>query len=495
MHESLPLKESKYSEPKKQTSMKNYLAFLLIVILSLFLGCSDDVENKHSSKYKGKGRDLAQIKKDGKLRALTTYSSTSYFLYRGQPMGFEYELLQRFAEYLDVELEIVISKNIDSMIHQLNHGNIDLIAHGLTITADRQEQVNFTDYLYLTHQVLVQKKPDNWRKLKWSALQKALVHDAIELIGDTVSVRRNSSYYKRLQNLQKEIGGEIVIDVLPGNLSTDEIIKNVVDGEIKYTVADNNIAHINQSYYPILNIEVPISFSQRVAWATKPGANELNSALNEWLQQVKDEVVYYVIYNKYFKSKRNFAQRTKSEFFSLNNNKISKYDPLIKKYADSIHWDWRLLASLVYQESRFRPNAKSWAKAKGLMQLMPATARELGVTDRTHPEQNIRGGTKYLRQLWNRFEQIPDSVQRLKFTMAAYNCGYYHVVDAQALAHHKNLDPQVWDNHVEEMILALSYPKNYNQPFVKYGYVRGIEPQTYVKQIFERYAHYVKFIE
>jgi len=472
-----------------------YFKILLLFLISLFSCNTGNDGNKNTSGRKGGARDLEEIKNDGILKVLTTYSGTSYFLYRGEPMGFEYELLERFAEHLGVSLEIHISDNIDSLLYQLNNEDVDLVAHGLTITSERQQEADFTDYLYLTHQVLVQKKPDDWRSMRWSAVESELIHDAIELIGDTVSVRANSSYLQRLNNLSTEIGGKINIDTLKGSLSTDKIIKMVVDEEIKYTVADNNIASINASYYPVLNIDVPISFSQRIGWALRSSSPKLKKAVNEWLKKMKDETDYYVIYNKYFKNPRSFRKRVRSEFYSLNNNKISKYDSIIKESAAEINWDWRLLSSLIYQESRFKPDAGSWAGAKGLMQLMPSTADELGVDDRMDPEKNLDGGTKYLSEIWDNYAEIEDSVQRIKFTMAAYNCGFFHVEDARKLAVVEDVDPNVWDKNVEEMILDLSYPETYTRPEVKYGYVRGIEPFTYVRQIFERYEHYKKFID
>ncbi len=439
-------------------------------------------------------RDLTQIKRKDTLKVLTTYSSTSYFLYRGKTMGFEYELLKRFADHLGVNLEIHVSKNIDSLLYQLNQGYADLVAHGITVTLNRKEKVDFTDYLYLTHQVLVQRKPDNWRRIGWSTLQNSLVHDVIELVGDTVSVRANSSYFDRLQHLSQEIGGPIYIDTLMGNLSTDKIIKMVVDKKIKYTIADNNIAKINASYYPVLDIRVPVSFSQRIAWAVRSNSPELKDSLNAWLGQMKKKTEYYVIYNKYFENSRSFRSRVKSEYYSLNNNKISEYDDLVKQSAEQLGWDWRLFSSVVYQESRFDPDAGSWAGAKGLMQLMPETAEALGVEDRLDPQDNLRGATKYLKKLWNSFEYIPDSVQRIKFTLAAYNCGISHIIDARKLAKVENLNADVWDDNVEDMILDLSYAETYNRPEVKYGYVRGIEPYNYVDQIFERYSNYVQLI-
>jgi len=478
--------------------MSRYIPFLIGFLIFLS-ACESQPENNVKSSGDEtemvNARTLEKIRNKGKLTALTTYSGTSYFLYRGQAMGFEYDLLKRFADHLDVELEVIVSKNIDSLLTEVNNAEIDLVAHGITITSDRKEEVNFTDYLYLTHQVLVQRKPENWRNMKWSAIEKKLVHDAIELIGDTVSVRENSSYFKRLKNLSKEIGGEIHIDTLPGHLSTDEIIKMVVDGKIKYTVADDNIARINASYYHSLDIDVPISVSQRIAWAVSPRSPELLAEVNDWLAEMKDEVDYYVIYNKYFKNRRNFRKRIQSDFYSLTNNSISQYDELIKENSETVGWDWRLVASQIYQESRFDPKANSWAGAGGLMQIMPAVAEELGVENRMNPEQSIRGGTKFLKRLWDNFEEIEDSLQRIKFTLASYNCGYYHVLDARTLAEMNNLDPNRWDDNVEKMILELSYPDNYNKEGIKYGYVRGIEPYTYVRQIFERYNHYTEFIE
>jgi membrane-bound lytic murein transglycosylase F len=210
---------------------------------------------------------------------------------------------------------------------------------------------------------------------------------------------------------------------------------------------------------------------------------------------MKKETVFYVIYNKYFKNEKNFRRREQSEFLSLNNDNISKYDDLIKQYADTLGWDWRLFASQVYQESKFNPTSTSWAGAHGLMQMMPKTAEGLGVTDRSNPEQSLQGATKYMQIMWDRFEEIPDSVQRIKFALAAYNCGYGHVADARTLAEEDGIDSYHWDGEVELAILKLSYSENYNKPFIKYGYVRGIEPYTYVNQIFSRYDHYIQFIK
>jgi len=484
-------------------NMKNVLVSFVLLMLLWACGSKTvsniDVEEEIISDINGSlftvDRDFDDIVKDGKLKVLTTYSGTSYFLYKGQPMGFEYELLTKFAKDMALEIELQIVGSIDSLFYYLNRGDVDLVAHGLTGTRDRKKYVSFTKPLYSSRQVLVQKMPEKWYEIHWKKIEDALLHDAIELMGDTVSVRANSSYHQRLINLAEEIGGEIYIDTLPGKLTTEEIIEMVADGKIKQTVADLNIASLLSSYYPILNIEVSVSTTQNMAWATRKTSPQLLAKINEWLVTYKKKTDYYVIYNKYYKNKKDFKRRVNSDFYSLKQNKISKYDELIKKEAGTIGWDWRLLASQVYQESQFNPSAVSWAGAVGLMQMMPATAQEFGVKWRSNPEQSLAGGVRYLNYLLDRFEGVQDSVQRIKLTLASYNCGFGHVKDAQRLATKYQLNPDVWDDNVEKMILELRYPNNFNDPIIKHGYLRGDEPYTYVKQIFQRFEHYMQFIE
>lgn len=435
-------------------------------------------------------RDFAEIKEEGVLRAITIYNSTSYFLYRGEPLGFEYELVEELARDLDVRLEVIVAKNVNELFDLLNEGKGDIITWGLTITEPRQKIIDFTDYHYVTHQVLVQSKPDGWRKMPGYKLRKYLKTDVIDLIGDTVFVPFRSAYYHRLKNLEQEIGGKIFIDTAVGAATTEDLIQKVANGEIRYTVADHNLASLHRTYYSDLDISTPVSLSQRVAWAVRNNSPELLNEVNAWIKNIRKRDIYYVLYNKYFRNKKFYTRRIKSEFYSKETGQISRYDSLIKTYADTLDWDWRLLASIVYQESRFKPNDSSWAGAVGLMQLMPLTAQDLGVSNPYDPKQNLEGGTKYLRQLYDRFDEVKDTTQRIKFALASYNCGLGHVLDARRLADKNDKDPNWWDDNVEIYLRKMSSLKYYGDPVVKYGFVRGEEPYNYVRDIFLRYEHY-----
>ncbi|MFZ0390360.1 MAG: transporter substrate-binding domain-containing protein [Calditrichia bacterium] len=471
------------------TALKSLLFFILFLLA--LQGCGGDKDKM----IKPVDIDLEQIRQRGKLVAMTGYSATSYFIYKGQPMGYEYELLTRLADELDIELEIIIENDLKRLITRLNAGEGDIVAHDITITKPRRELVDFTQALLTTRQVLVQRKPENWRRMKLHDINSQLIRDPIELEGKTIHVKAASSYVERLENLSEEIGYEINIVEVGGDTTTEQLIQEVADGKIELTVSDQHIAQINQAYYSNLDIKTPISLTQQVAWAVRKTSPELLSAINSWLEKMKNGTAFYVIRNKYFKNRSAFARRVKSEYLSVTGGKISQYDDLLRTEAEKIGWDWRLLASLIYQESKFNVNARSWMGAVGLMQLLPATAREFGASNPRNPEANIEAGVQYLRWLdeyWT--EHVPDQTERVKFILGSYNVGIGHVQDARRLAEKYGRDPALWEDNVAYYLLRLSEPKYYRDEVVEFGYCRGIEPFNYVNEIFARYDHYQKFI-
>ncbi|MGH1363717.1 MAG: transglycosylase SLT domain-containing protein [Calditrichia bacterium] len=439
-------------------------------------------------------RDLPQIRERGKLLALTGYNSNSYFIYKGEPLGFEYELLKLLAEHLELELEVVIVKNLDQIFSYLNAGQGDIIAYNMSVTKERLQKVGFTNHHSLIRQVLVQKLPDNWRDMKIHEINRMLVTNPIDLIGKKIHVRKGSSYYHRLQNLSDEIGGDIDIVEASGEISTESLIAQVAKGEIDYTVADQNLALVNAAYYQNIDIRTFVSFSQRIAWAVRENSPELKSEIDSWLKKIKREPTYNLIYDKYYKNKRFFKQRVRSEYFTLTGGKISEYDDVIREQAATLNWDWRLLASQIYQESEFDPEATSWVGAKGLMQLMPATARMFKAGNLSDPNENIAAGVRYLKWLNKYWDEIPDSTERLKFILASYNTGQGHVQDARNLTVKYKKDPNIWTDNVEEFVLKKAQERYFNDEVVKYGYCRGEEPVGYVIEILERFNDYQKLV-
>ncbi len=461
-----------------------------MLVLLASASCKNDPERSIGRRNV---RDLSEITETGSLIAISDYNSTNYFIYRGQPMGYQYELLQDLAKHLDIRLEIVVSNDLEETFNCLLMGDCDLIALNLTVTKERKKKFDFTIPHSQTRQVLVQRKPEGWQKMTERQVEKELIRNQLELGQKKIHVQQNSAYYVRLQNLEEEIGDNIDIIDLPEDAET--LILQVADGLIDYTVADENIALVNQTYYPNLDVQTAISFPQNLAWAVHSGADELRKEINNWLGEYRKSTRYALIYNKYFKNQKS-AGIVKSDLFTLSSGRISVYDEYIKDYSENIGWDWRLLASLIYQESRFDPKARSWAGAFGLMQLMPSTARRFGITSSSPAGEQIRAGTEFIRWLDKRFDEaVPDPEERIKFILAAYNVGPGHIFDAMALAEKDGIDPDIWTGNVDVCLLKKSDPEYFRDPVVKYGYARGRETHNYVIQVLERYEHYKNLID
>ncbi len=469
--------------------MKTKVRYILIILSLIALQCkqanSPGIESKAHTK-------IEQIRESGKLRVVTDYNSTSYFILRGQPLGYQYELLQELANFLEVNLEVVANNKLQEKFDLLENEEVDLIAVNLTVTKERKEFLDFTVPHTQTRQVLVQKKPTHWEKLSKSSMNDSLISNQLDLAGKTIHVQSKSTYLKRLQNLSDEIGDNI--NIIESKDGVEKLIEQVSSGKIEYTICDENVAMVNATYYDNIDISLPVSFPQNLAWAVKKGDDDLREVIDAWLTDFKKTNRYSLYYKKYFKNKRT-SNIVESEYYAISSGAISPYDDYIKEYSNSIGWDWRLVASMMYQESRFNPEAKSWAGAYGLMQLMPNTAKKFGLSSSSPPKQHIRAGISFIKWLDKLYEEIEDDEERAKFVLASYNVGPGHVMDAQRLAEKNGKNPNIWLNNVDNYLLLKSERKYYSDPVVKYGYCRGTETFNYVTQVMERYNHYKNFVE
>lgn len=450
------------------------LAFILITHLA---GC----KNRNNNANDHMTHDLQQIKDSGELTVLTMYGSTSYFIYRGQEMGFQYELSQQFAQSLGVKLRVVVARNLREMQDMLLDGQGDLIAYNLPITKESRDSLLFCGEEIITHQVIVQRQG-----------RKAL-KDVTELVGKDIYVKPGK-YYERLVNLDKELGGGIKIHRIDNDSITEEdLITQVSEGKIPYTIADNDLAQLNRTYYSNLNISLTISFDQRASWAVRKNSPMLAAAADQWHQENMTSPAYKASTKRYFEISKAVPH---TPILSLREGRISHYDHLFKKYAKEINWDWRLLASLAYTESNFDTTAVSWAGAKGLMQLMPATAKAMGVPEgkEQNPEESVKAAVKYIAATSQSFKTIAEN-ERINFILASYNAGIGHIQDAMALAQKYGKQKDVWYDNVEKFILLKSNEEYYSDPVCKNGYFRGIETYNFVREINSRFELYKKKIK
>ena len=475
-----------------------YLQLYCLCFLLLFQECQQDKSSEQAENKKEATMVDIPIytKNDGALTVLMDNSLSSYFIYQGQPMGYEYEMLALFAKENDLTLEIKIIGHVENILDSLLAGEGDLVAANLSISSERMEKVAFTDPLFRTKQILVQRLPDNIQKLTRDEIEKSLIRDRLDLESKDVMVRKNSSYELILNNLVAETGLELNINYASGDLVTEHLIDMVSNKEIDFTICDQNKAEIFNAYYYNIDIKTPMSLSQPIAWAVNKESSELLSKLNSWISKRKGSLEFNMINNRYFEMTKRKERLITKEYDYVKEGIISDYDELIKKYSAELNWDWRLLTALIYQESMFNPKTKSWRGATGLMQLMPRTAQSYGIQPKelVVPEKNIIAGTQHLAMLENYWKnELTDSIEIIKFTLGSYNVGLGHVQDAIRLANKFKYDTKTWDENVAQMLLNKSIPKYYKDPVVKYGYCRGGEPVNYVRSIFQNYELYCQF--
>ncbi len=473
---------------------------IVIFFATLFLvSCSSEQagkkkEEKDVAAIKSENQALNRVLKNKKLRAVTDYSSVNYLIYRGQPIGYQYELLKSFTEYLGVQLEMVIEKDLEKSIRMLNDDEVDLMAMALTVTGERRREFTFTDPIMTTEQVLVQRLPDNYQSMKTrDEIESHLLRNQIDLAGKTVYVQKGTIFAQRLAALANEIGD--TIHIIEEDKDVEELIAAVAKGEIDYTVADKYIALINMRYYPNIDVKTEISFPQYVAWAVKKGQTGLADTINVWLDSFKKTLMFRLIYNKYFRNIR-AAKIVNSKYNSFSGGHLSPYDDYIREASKIIGWDWRLLASMIYQESQFKPNVRSWVGAYGLMQMMPETLKQYGLDTLSSPEDQIMAGAKYLRYIEEQLPpEITDSTEIIKFVLGSYNAGLGHILDARRLAEKYGKDPNIWTDNVDFFVKNLSDKYYYHDEVVRNGYLRGEETYNFVKEIFDRFEDYKNLIK
>lgn len=429
--------------------------------------------------------DLTHMKDSGVLVALTLNSSISYFDYRGEPMGFQYELAKHFAQSLGLKLEMKTARNMEDLVHMLLRGEGDLIAYPLPITKEFKDSVDFCGEDIITHQVLVQRNGNK--------KQKALTN-VTELIGKDVYAKPGK-HLDRLINLDKELGGGIRIhEVTNDSITNEDLMMQVANGTIDYTLSDNDLARLNKTYYPNLNTNLAVSFDQRASWAVRKTSPLLSEAADRWHKENMTSPAYKASAKKYFEMSKRLPH---GPILSIKDGKISHFDHLFKKYAPEVGWDWRVIASLAYNESNFDTTAVSWVGAKGLMQLMPRTARAMGIPEgkEQNPEESVKAATKYLAQIARSFNKVTNPEEKMKFVLGAYNAGIGHVFDAMALAEKYGKNKYIWDENVASFILLKSNEEYFNDPVCKNGYFRGRETYNFVKDILGRAEMYKQKIK
>ncbi|MCH4293771.1 membrane-bound lytic murein transglycosylase MltF [Shewanella sp. 3B26] len=398
------------------------------------------------------------------LRVGTLYGAQVY-MSTGQGLsGFDYELAQRFADYLGKPLEMQPYNSRSELYDALSRGDIDIIAAGLTETPNRRNRFRMGPPLYRINQVVVYK-------------QGTRPPESIEQLSGRLTVVADSAFVETLTKLQQT--SPSLSWEQTSEKDNDELIALIDAGELPFTLAHSTTLDINRRYMPELRSGLVLEEKVPVVWLlAAKNSDELMSQLLAFWHLEKRSGTLAHLNEKYFGHVKRFDYVDTRAFIRAIDAKLPRYRPLFEEYAGDL--DWRKLAAASYQESHWNPNARSPTGVRGMMMLTNATASSLGVTNRLDPRQSIKGGAQYLRDLIGR---LPDSIpenQRMWFALAAYNIGLGHLEDARRLAEAQGLNPSAWRD-VKQVLPLLQKRKFYSK--TRYGYARGSEAVHYVDSI------------
>lgn len=457
---------------RKLFNIVSSFVFLAIIVS----GCKKQEDPLHNH-----GNDLDTLK------VVTLYGPTSYFDYRGEYMGIDYENVKRFAEDEGMVLEIKTVNNIPELISALKEGKSHLAAYPVPSISEYNSEVIHCGNQEVSKQLLVQHSGEK------------KVTDVTELIGKEIHVEKNSKYQYRLENLNEELGGGIVI--IPeesDTITTEDLMQMVNKGEIEFTTTDSQTASLYKSAFPEIDTSLSLSADQVASWAVAPGLDSLAAKIDRWENLTHSSEFVKSIYKGYYDRTLKDDFDPNLSFFKKKNlakgEPVSDYDNLFKKYARQTGFDWELLAAIAFCESRFNPSIESRFGAYGLMQVMPSTAKAVGIepSQLGIPDLNVSAATKILQKLDKTLEtKIKNPEERLKFVVAAYNSGLGHIYDAMVVADKNGLQSDKWQGNVSIAALMKSRPEYYNDPDVKHGYFRGRETVDFVDHVYGIY-HYLK---
>jgi len=431
------------------------LISLLLMLISLLIAC--DEAQPH----------LEEIRERGELRVLTRYGPTTYYVKGNELAGFEYELTQRFAEYLNVKLKIIVPDNLGDMFNLIEHGKADMAAAGLSITPKRRDRFHFGPVYQEVTQQLVYRNGNR------------IPENITELYNGQLEVMANSSHIELLNSYKEDIPELTWTE--NKELDSSGLLELVELEMIDYTIADSNDLVANQTLFPELRVAFDLSEPESLAWAMSLSEDSsLSAAMVSFFDQMEESGDIDRLIEKYYGHIRRFDYIDTKTYYRRIQTRLPEYEQLFKKAAEKFGFDWRLLAAISYQESHWDPQAVSSTGVRGLMMLTQVTAEEMNIDNREDPAQSIDAGAGYLASMLARLPERINEPDKTWIALAAYNVGLGHLEDARILTESDNKNPDIWPD-IKEYLPLLAKKKWYTQ--TRYGYARGGEPVHYIQNI------------
>ena len=419
---------------------------------------------------------LEQIAMQGAVKVITRNSPLAYYEGAAGPEGPEYELAREFADRLGVRLELSFASSASAALAAVARNRVHVAAAGLVASDARHDRVHFGPVFQRIDQYIVYRVED------------ALPKTPSDLVGRRIVVLRNSAHAASLARLAKETPGLTWTTVKDGDAL--DLLDRVARGEADVTVADSIEFSLGRHFHPDLRPAFKLEESEAVAWALSPHGGDLLREVERYFADIATNGRLADILERNRLSLVRFDRVDAANFVAGVRERLPLYQAWFREAAAESGIDWRLLAAIGYQESRWDEAAVSPTGVQGLMMLTAETATRVGVHDRADARDSIRGGARYFRLVEQTIpERIPEP-DRTWLTLAAYNVGYGHLEDARVLTQRRGQDPDSWPD-VRANLPLLAQERYFTT--LKRGYARGWEPVGFVRNV-QTYAELLRWM-
>ena len=421
---------------------------------------------------------LERIQKRGFLNVLTLNSATPYYQDVDAANGFEYQLASWFADSIGVEARFITVPGFSDLYPELLFGSGDIAAAGLSREDSSYSRVvaYSPHYYQVSNQVLYHKS--NGKRPR----------EIADLVGGKLKVISGTAHVQQLQSLQTEYPELTWIEV--DDIASAELIEQVNSAEADYALTDSHEIALQRRFFPELRIAFEIGEPRQLRWAFNFADDEsLGIAIDEFFSAVHDDGRLKQLVHRHYSFVEKFNYSDISTFTQRIQTHLPRFRKLFEQEAKKAGIDWRLLASIGYQESLWNAAARSPTGVRGLMMLTLSTAKQMGVKNRLDPAQSVYGGAKYFNRVLKKIPKRVPEPDRTWFALASYNVGFGHLEDARIITEARGGNPDRWID-VKQSLPLLARKKWYKG--TKYGYARGWEPVIYVENIRKYYDHLVK---
>ncbi|MFT5233367.1 MAG: membrane-bound lytic murein transglycosylase F [Candidatus Krumholzibacteriia bacterium] len=467
------------------------LAAACCLLIAVVCGCQEPIDDGSLTSRDGVpaiahpliARDFEQLKSSGVLRVISNYNSSTYFVHKGGQAGFDFELIDRFAQKHGLHVEVVVPEHNEDPISMLNSGQGDVICRG------QASQPGIEKWVMAT-------RPTNFvQKLVVLPIDSPREPDIASLAGLTLTVAAEDDFRTELLELKAKNRWQIFVSAGRPGADPEELLTQLANHELEAVVVDDIVAKTAMMNLDNLKLGTTLGERKATAWYVRQNSPVLQAELNKYLRQhfwvgndgrSRRSQTYGIIYDRYFENPTSVRDFREVALRPDKSGAISVFDDLIRHHAEAAGFDWRLIAAQTYQESRFNPHARSRADARGLMQILPQFAGAQR-DSLYYPDANMRAGIRLLTTIWSTYAYL-DSLDRTRFTLAEYHAGAGHIADARRLAMEMGRDPNQWQGALTVSLPRLMQRKHFET--TRYGYYGGEKTVKYVEDILNRYRVY-----